>query len=109
MPKGDAKPGEHVDPRGRMPCLWTGEGGNGLWSDAGNWKGGRIPGSSDVVRLVAFSGPATITIPNTATIGRLEVELQDAEITTTCGILRPTPRCGLPSGPNSNSPGTVPE
>ncbi len=81
MPKGDAKPGEHVDPRGRMPCLWTGEGGNGLWPDAGNWKGGRIPGSSDVVRLVAFSGPATIAIPNTATIGRLEVELQDAEAT----------------------------
>ena len=75
----------HPDPDGNLPCLWTGLAGNGLWPDARNWREERLPGPEDVVRIEAVSGPSTIHIPEPATIGRIEVELEspDDEIVIT--------------------------
>lgn len=39
--------------------FWTGEAGNSLWSDAGNWQGGAVPGDGAVVYF-----PSAATIEN---------------------------------------------
>lgn len=44
---------------GAAEVVWTGSGGDGLWSTPGNWQGGAVPGADDTA-VVASSDALTI-------------------------------------------------
>lgn len=44
---------------GAAEVVWTGSGGDGLWSTPGNWQGGAVPGAADTA-VVASSDALTI-------------------------------------------------
>ena len=44
---------------GAAEVVWTGAGGDGLWSTPGNWQGGAVPGADDTA-VVASSDALTI-------------------------------------------------
>lgn len=66
---------------GGNSCTWTGEKGNGLWSDPGNWGGGVAPqdGNGDSVvissagALAGDDGVPEITVGEETSISRLEI------------------------------------
>ncbi|HUI31532.1 MAG TPA: T9SS type A sorting domain-containing protein [Candidatus Acidoferrales bacterium] len=57
--------------------LWTGSGGDGLWTTATNWSGGTVPTSADSVVLdnTNIAGSYTVTIPlaGTAVVKELQI------------------------------------
>jgi hypothetical protein len=58
-----------VDRTAPASISWTGNAGDVLWQDAGNWSPAQVPGSGDAVQINAPG--TTITEPPSATVGSL--------------------------------------
>jgi hypothetical protein len=57
---------------GQPTTMWTGNAGNGSWSDAGNWSNG-IPNGSTIAQLPAGLGSYPTSITTSNITGRLQI------------------------------------
>jgi hypothetical protein len=52
---------------------WSGAAGDGVWSNPGNWEGGRAPGPGDTVRLVGSAPDARVDAAFGGVVGGLSL------------------------------------
>ncbi len=50
------------------PFVWLGDSGDGLWSSAGNWLGGSVPGPSDIAEFGPYCNNCNVTVDIAANI-----------------------------------------